>query len=269
MGASAIVGGIGAAGGMATSLFGASSMSDAYDNAAQAQLQAAREAQQLQWKMYSQSRNDMMPWLRAGSGAVNRLSAGLKPGGEYSKFTLKDFEQDPGYQWRKQEGINTLRAGGAATGMLGSGNMGTALVGYGQNLASNEYQNAYSRWMDSYNKVANLAGAGQSAAQSTGNAALSTGQGMASTALYGGNAQAQGILGSANAWNQGLMNSWNQLMGGVGAMTGGSGFGGGGNGMSGMFGQGSYLGGLTQGSGGGLVGPSGYDIGGYSYGGAY
>lgn len=55
------------------------------------------------------------------------------------------LSQDPGYQWRLEQGRKALEAGAASKGGLLSGGTQKALVNYGQNLASQEYSNAYGR----------------------------------------------------------------------------------------------------------------------------
>lgn len=69
---------------------------------------------------------------------------------QYTGMSLNDFEQDPGYQFRKQEMINSLGAKAAAGGTPG-GRFGSAasteLAGKVGQMASDEYANAYNRAM--------------------------------------------------------------------------------------------------------------------------
>lgn len=59
--------------------------------------------------------------------------------------TWEQVQQDPGYQFRRREGMGALQAGAAARGMLGTGTFARDAINYGQDLASQEYQNAYQR----------------------------------------------------------------------------------------------------------------------------
>lgn len=59
-----------------------------------------------------------------------------------------DVTQDPGYQFRLQQGQEALDNSAAQKGSLHSGAQQKALMAYGQNLASQEYQNAYKRQED-------------------------------------------------------------------------------------------------------------------------
>ena len=99
---------------------------------------------------------------------------------------------DPGYEFRKQEGINALMAAGAAAGNFGSGNMGVALQDYGQNIASQEFQNVY-------NRLAGLSGTGQVQSQQIGNLGISTAGNMGNFLNQAGQNIAQGQIAGSNA----------------------------------------------------------------------
>ena len=64
---------------------------------------------------------------------------------------------------------------------------------YAQDYASNEYTNVY-------NRISNIAGLGQVAAQGSGNAALQAGAGMGTAAAQSGLASAYGNQAGTNAW---------------------------------------------------------------------
>jgi hypothetical protein len=104
---------------------------------------------------------------------------------------------DPGYEFRKQEGVNALAAAGAASGNYGSGNMGVALQDFGQNLASQEFQNVY-------NRLAGMSGTGQVQSQQMGNLGVQTGNVMANYLNQAGQNIAQGQVAGANAMAGGV-----------------------------------------------------------------
>lgn len=62
----------------------------------------------------------------------------------------EDVRNDPGYQFRQREGMGALQASAAARGMLGTGTFARDMMNYGQELASQEYQNAYNRGANTY-----------------------------------------------------------------------------------------------------------------------
>jgi hypothetical protein len=136
------------------------------------------------------------------------------------RFGADQYMEDPGYKFRLEQGINALTAAGAAGGYLGSGNLGTALIGYGQEMGSQEYQNAYNRYMAEnealYNRLAGISGTGQTSSEYLAGAGGTAAANMGNLAVGGANALAAGQTGAANAWAGGLQNISNQFMGGLG-----------------------------------------------------
>jgi len=61
-------------------------------------------------------------------------------------FTMEKFQQDPGYAFRMSEGLKALDRTAAARGGLISGGAMKAASRYGQDMASQEYQNAFNRY---------------------------------------------------------------------------------------------------------------------------
>lgn len=194
----------------------------ATSNASAAQLQAQRETNEMQWDMYEQNRKDQEPWRKAGETALGQLSTGLKTGGEFNRnFRLSDFQADPGYAFRQSEGLKAIDNSAAARGSSLSGATLKALTKYGQDFASNEFNNAYSRWNNDtsnrFNRIAGVAGVGQQAVNQVGaygqqtasNIAqgnMNTANNVASNTIQAGNARASGYVGTANAINGGINN---------------------------------------------------------------
>ena len=76
--------------------------------------------------------------------------------------TAADMGQDPGYQFRLSEGQKALERSGAARGVTNTGGTLKGILDYGQQAASQEYGNVYSRNLNTYNtNEANRAGAYQ------------------------------------------------------------------------------------------------------------
>jgi hypothetical protein len=130
-------------------------------------------------------------------------------------FKPNDLYTDPSYQWRLTQGTQNLNSSAAARGMLGSGQNLKDITNYGQEAASQEYQNAYNRFNTNqtnlYNRISALAGMGQNTAVGMGAAgtaaAAQMGQntmtGAANASNYltsGASAQAAGQVGQANAY---------------------------------------------------------------------
>ena len=187
---------------------------DASGDAADAQVSAGRESNALQERMFNQNRADMEPWRLAGGDAVNMLRQGIQPGGSLVKnFSMADYEADPGYNFRLSEGLKGIERSAAARGNLLSGGVLKGITRYGQDMASNEYQNAYNRFNQNqgnqYNRLAGVAGTGQNAVNQIGSMGTSMAQNVGNTMQGMGNARASGYVGQANALSGGLAGAYN------------------------------------------------------------
>jgi hypothetical protein len=127
------------------------------------------------------------------------------PGGVEGGF---NFMTDPGYQFRKDEGMRGLERGAAARGGLLSGGFGKAAIRYGQDYATKEYTNVY-------NRIANIAGLGQVSADSSGQYAMYGGQGMGNAAANQGMGRASGHIAQGNIWQNTIGGIAGQDWGGV------------------------------------------------------
>ena len=192
------------------SVISADAAGDAADTAAQASGAASAASIAEQRRQYDLSRADYQPFLTAGTGAVNRLAAGMAPGGEFSgSFDSAGFlaNQDPGYGFRMSEGLKALDRSAASRGGLLSGATLKGAQQYGQGLASQEYQNAFNRYQtnraNQLNPLQSLAGQGQTTATALGqqgsNMAGNIGNAYMTSAANTGNAAmaAAGIRNSA------------------------------------------------------------------------
>lgn len=179
--------------------------SRASKKAASTQADAANRAADLQMKQFERQVELQEPWRQAGITALNKLTPLAT---EYTPFGMQQFQQDPGYAFRMQEGMKALERSAAARGGLLSGSMLKGAQRYGQDLASQEYMNAFNRYQAERNARLNplqsLAGIGQTATNQLGQAgqtmAGNVGQAMGAAAQ----ARASGYVGGANALSQGL-----------------------------------------------------------------
>ena len=206
-------------------LFGANEQANAAENAANTSANASKYAADLQYKMFEKNLELQEPWRQAGVTALNKL---IPLATNYTPFGQTDWQQDPGYAFRLKEGQRALDQSAAARGGLISGNALKAAQRYGQEMGSQEYQNAFQRYMREreaqLNPLQSLANVGQTTAQSLGGAAQNTGTnignyGMTSAANQG-NALLAGAAGRSSAY-QGIgtnlgyalsnQNNWNRL----------------------------------------------------------
>lgn len=186
---------------VASSLIGANAAS----SAASKQSDAANRAADLQNQQYQQTRQDQMPWMQAGQTALNALTPLAM---NYKPFDMATFQQDPSYQFRMDQGLKAIQRSAAARGnQLGGSTLG-ALQNYGQNAASQEYQNAFNRYQAERNAQLNplqsLAGVGQTTAQQLGQTGAANAANVGNLITGGAAAQAAGGVGAANALTNGL-----------------------------------------------------------------
>jgi len=193
-------------------------------NAADVQAQSAREAQALQKQMFDLQREGQEPFRQAGLAGQNRLmeylglggNAGAAGYGRYGRdFGMSDFQADPGYAFRLSEGQKALDRSAAARGGMISGGALRAATRYGQDMGSQEYQNAYNRYQtnrtNQLQPLGNLIASGQSAASNVGSAAGQYGANAGNLITGAGNAMAGGITGAGNAMAAGQLGVGNTL----------------------------------------------------------
>jgi hypothetical protein len=253
--------------GVGSSLIGSS----ASKNASDAQLQATRESNALQKYIYEQNMAeygqnadtrdqyagqfnqatgeqkdlinnylDQTAW--GGSQTYPNIQAGQRAISGYENLLNQPqgITENPGYQFRLGEGTKAVQRGAAArSGVLG-GAAQKALLKYGQDYATNEYDSALKRYLpliqsgqtgvsqlqgfqgltgqgvnqmgnanSNYLNLANLYGNAANAFTSSGNQyANAVGQNN----QYGANAQASGYINQANALTGGIQSGMNNAL---------------------------------------------------------
>ena len=266
----------------AASLGGAIIGANASGSAADASAQAANASTAEQKRQYDLTRSDYAPYREVGVNALNKLGklygvqqqptvqqtayapfsgySGSGGYGDYGAYAFmpqpqvstpvassqqstapdySDFYSSPDYDFTRKEGMRGIQQTAAARGGAFSGNALRGLSDYTSGLASQQFGN-YA------NRLASLAGIGQSATGSTASAGQSAANGISNGLMAAGDARASGIMGAANSWT-GSINSGlnNYLM----LNRGGFGGGGGSGGLSSLYsspnttmtGDGTYL----------------------------
>lgn len=199
-------------------LVGGAMSSSASKKAAKSQAKSADAASQIQQENFEQTRQDLMPYKQAGDTSLNQLMGQMGADGYFNQTYKGDefnFQADPSYAFRQQQGQDAIQSSAAAQGGLLSGATLKALTQYNSNLASQEYSNAFNRWQSTdnnnyerfnadqinrYNRLSNLVGIGQNAAAQVGNAGAQTSQAVANNTMAGANSIAAGQVASANNW---------------------------------------------------------------------
>ena len=171
---------------------------------AKAQERAADRATDEQRRQFNRQIELQEPFRLAGVNALPELIEASR----YTPFSMEQFQQDPGYAFRMREGLKALDRTAAARGGLLGGNQLRGVTQFGQDLASQEYTNAFNRYQSEraarLNPLQSLAGMGQSNAATMAQQAGQFGQNMAENALMRGNMRASGYAGIANAATSGI-----------------------------------------------------------------
>lgn len=200
----------------------------ATETASQASRETTQASIEAQERMFAKQMELQEPFRQTGLAAQNRLADLLgisgrtdMPGYGYGlqPFTMAQYQADPGYGFRLREGLKALDRTAAARGGLLSGNQLRGAMQYGQDLASQEYQNAFNRFQTERSNILNplqsLGGVGQTSTNALTSAAGNLGAGTAAAygnlgsalnanALAAGNARASGYMGMANAATSGV-----------------------------------------------------------------
>jgi hypothetical protein len=164
-------------------LLGAGLQANAASEAAQGIADANITSNQLMARMNEQNQARQEPFYQAGLSALPAYTQGVMPGGNLVRpFAESDFKADPGYGFRMKEGMQALDRSAAARGGLLSGATLKGAERFGQDIASNEYNNAYNRY------VGNQATQRNALASLTGFAPTASSAMQAGDTAYGSNA---------------------------------------------------------------------------------
>ena len=174
-------------------------------SAGKTQASAANRAADLQQQQFERNVELQTPFREAGITALNKL---VPLATEYTPFGMSQFQQDPGYAFRMSEGMKGLERSAAARGGLLSGGTLKGIQRYGQDLASQEYTNAFNRYQTERNARLNplqsLAGVGQTSTNQLGAAGQNYANAAGQAIGAGAQATASGYMGMANAASGGL-----------------------------------------------------------------
>jgi len=205
------------------------------NKASKAQQQSAKDAnalakdtsdQQLalQEKMFNKNVELLQPSIDAGNTSRNRLMQllGLSAGGEGNgslthDFNAADFQADPGYQYRLDQGQQAMERSAAARGGLLSGAALKDAARFGQGQGSQEYQAAFDRFQtnraNKINPLLSLADKSQVASTALGGAGQNYAAGASNSLARYANTATENITGAGNARASGYLAQGNILAG--------------------------------------------------------
>jgi hypothetical protein len=169
--------------------------SNAASNAADSQSQSSQAAIDEQRRQFDLTRSDYAPYRSAGVDALGQLQTDIN-----QPTTAADVMSDPGYQFGLDQGQLALDRKFAASGGRVSGAAMKAAAQYGTNYATTGYGAAYQRSQDRLNRLAALAGVGQTA--TAGSAAAGAGLANAISGILQsqGNATGAAQLAQGSIW---------------------------------------------------------------------
>ena len=192
----------GAIGGALGGLLDSSQQADSVQSASNAQQAATDAAIAEQRRQYDLTRGDYAPYREAGTKALGQLQGemGTMP-------TSQDVMNSPGYQFGLQQGQQAIDRKTAAAGGRVSGAALKSAAEYGTNYATTGYNAEYQRRQDRLNRLASLAGIGQSSTGSSAAAGANMANNVSGSLSSQGDATGAARIAQGNIW----ANNGNQL----------------------------------------------------------
>lgn len=183
---------IGAAIGALGSMYGADKAAEGSEKAAQAQMFAAM----MQKKMFDEAMARQQPFYEQGISSLEDYAKMLKGG--------YDMKQSPAAQYELEQGTKALNRQLAARGMSGGGIAARRLAELSGGVAARDWQNQYSRLVDSLKL-------GSGAASTMNQSGQVFGGQIGQTANALGNIYQQGGFNQASLYSTSAQNLANQL----------------------------------------------------------
>lgn len=174
--------------------------SNASSDAANTQAAAANNATATQLQMFREGLEATKPWREAGKNALSTLQSRVNEG-------PGSFVKSPGYDFRLAEGEKAILRNAAATGGSQGGRTLKALTRFGQDYATNDYDNFLARYYQSLTPYQSMAGIGLTTASQAAAQGNAVGAQVGQNMMNAGNAQAAGIMNSSNAITGNLSNA--------------------------------------------------------------
>ena len=189
-------------------LIGANKQASAASGAANLQYQATQDAAAQQRAMFDIVNAQQAPYREAGYGALNKINTMLP---DLNRMpTAADLRGMPGFEF----GLNQGTGAAGQTMNVGGGGSNVDLarrkfaIDYATNVGLPQYM---TQQTNIYNRLASLAGIGQTAQGQTSNLAQSTAGNIGQLGIGGASALGAGQIGAANAYAGGLQGIGNAV----------------------------------------------------------
>ncbi len=173
-------------------------------------------------ELFGETKEQLLPFIQGGAPAFEQqqaLSGALGPEAQAEAFA--NFQEDPGTEFLREQGLRLIESGAGATGGLGGGDRLRELTKFSQGLA---LQNLGSR----FNQLGAVPGTGLTAAQALGGVSGGAASGISQALQAAGAGKAAGITGQAAGLRGGIQQlaaagAGGATGGGLGALQGGFG----------------------------------------------
>jgi hypothetical protein len=180
---------------------GSRKQAKAAESASELQYQSTQDAAKQQREMFDILNAQQKPYREAGYGALNQINTMLP---SFTKeFTSADLIKnlDPSYKFMLEQGLGatgqTMNVGG------GGSNVDLAKMKFAQEYAKSGAQQAFTNYQNQqsniYNRLASLAGIGQTAQSQTNTLGTNTANALSQLGIGGASALGAGQVGAANA----------------------------------------------------------------------
>jgi hypothetical protein len=195
------------------------------EKGAQTQADAANRASDLQYQMFETQNEQQKPYREAGYQALKDIASRqdyfTTPGGTLKPFTAADLKSNlaPNYEFMKNQGLGAITQNVNVGG--GGSNVDIARTKFAEDYASNAYQNALSNYVTQqqigfgqgqtnqtniFNKLAAIAGIGQTSLGSTGNQSVAAGESIGNMMSNAGTAIGAGQVAQGNIYGSAFSN---------------------------------------------------------------
>jgi hypothetical protein len=191
---------------VASTVVGGAIASNSASNAAESQAQGTASGIAENARQFDVSQANQAPYLAAGKTALGTLASENDSPLDQSKIQM-----DPGYQFGLKQGQQAIDRKAAAGGGRISGAALKEAAQYGTDYATTGYSTAYGRVnqarTDRLNRLAALAGIGQTATQNIGSLGAQTAGANSALMVAAGNNAGAAQLAQGNIWG----NAGNQI----------------------------------------------------------
>jgi len=168
---------------------------DAARSAANTQADATQRALDIQQTQADRAYNDQAPYRQAGVNALSQYAGELG-----TMPTAAEVQAQPGYQFGLNQGQQAIDRKTAAAGGRVSGASLKAAARFGTDYATSGYNAEYQRRQDRLNRLAALAGLGQTATGASAASGQQAAQNMSGLVSSQGDATAGARLLGGNTW---------------------------------------------------------------------